>query len=249
VENLSVVIITKNEEENIEKCIKSAVLLTKDIVVVDSGSKDNTITIAKTAGANVISVVWKGFGATRNIGSLHAKNDWILAIDADEIISEELAKSILLVNENDEKIIYGFKRQNYLDKKKIRFGEWGKDKVIRLYSRKFAKWDEAPVHEIIIGKNTQTAYINGYINHYPVKNDKENRIKTLKYAKLNAIKFYKKGKKATLVKRYLSPLFNFFKMYVLLLGFLDGKQGFTIAKYSTIYTWLKYKFLHHLYKD
>ncbi|MBS1578544.1 MAG: glycosyltransferase family 2 protein [Bacteroidetes bacterium] len=246
--NFSVVIIAKNEEENIVNCISSLLKFSNDILVIDSGSTDKTIALAKNIGAKVISVTWQGFGATRNMGATYTQFDWILAIDADETVSDKLIAAIKNIDELNEQIVYGFKRQNYLNGKRILFGEWGKDKVIRLYNKKNAHWDEALVHEVIIGNNISIEYLNGYISHYPVKDDKENRIKTLKYAKLSAVKFYKIGKKATIIKRFFSPLFNFFKMYILLLGFLDGREGYIIAKQSTTYTWLKYKFLYNLYK-
>jgi len=246
---ISVVIITKNEAAHITDCIKSAQLITADILVSDNGSTDDTLSLAEKAGAKVIKTEWKGFGTTRNMAAAFAKHNWILALDADERITQELKNSLDQLNFENNNRVYGFKRQNYLNHKKIRFGEWGRDKVFRLYHKEHTHWSEVPVHEQIIGENAEYTFIKGYIEHYPVSTPEKNKEKTVKYAQLNALKFFQQQKKATFAKRFLSPAFNFIKMYILLLGFLDGKEGFRIAKYTTEYTWLKYHFLHELYRD
>ncbi len=244
---VSVIIITKNEAENITGCIEGARMASDDIIVIDSGSTDATVALAEKAGARVITVLWEGFGAARNAGAKVALNDWILAIDADERVTRELANAVGAINTGDEAVIYGFKRQNYFLGKKIRFGEWGRDKVYRLYNRKRVAWDLSPIHEHPVGENTTHKMIGGAADHYPVTREEQNTEKTIRYATLNAEKFYMRGKKATFVKRFLSPAFNFFKCYVLLLGFLDGKEGFAIARVTSYYVWLKYDLLHKLY--
>ncbi len=246
---ISVIIITKNEADNISNCIKSARLVSNDILVVDSGSTDVTIYNAQHAGAKVISIEWTGFGAARNAGSVSAQNDWVLAIDADERVTENMAVTIKKINFNDDFVIYGFKRQNYFLGKKIRFGQWGRDTVYRLYNRKHVSWDLSPVHEHLIGEHTNKQMLKGVIDHYPVVREEQNSEKTIRYATLNAEKYFKQGKRSTLEKRYLSPVFDFVKSYIFLLGFLDGKQGFVIARSTSRYVQLKYRFLHQLNKS
>jgi glycosyltransferase involved in cell wall biosynthesis len=245
---VSVVIITKNESINIRNCIESARIISDDIIVIDSDSNDETVSIARQSGANVFSVPWEGYGSARNTGAAHAKNDWVLAIDADERVTTSLLNAIKGITNSDPSIIYGFKRQNYFLGRKIRFGEWGRDKVFRLYNRNYVSWDLSPVHEILIGNNTAEKKIAGYVNHFPVISQQQNADKTYKYARLNAQKYYQQGKKATFVRRYFSPAFSFVKTYILFLGFLDGKQGFVIAVSIAKYVWLKYKILYQLTK-
>ncbi len=246
---ISVIIITKNEADNISNCIKSARLISNDIIIVDSGSTDATIGNARQAGAKVISIEWTGFGAARNTGAASAHNDWVLAIDADERVTENMSTTLKKINFNDDFAIYGFKRQNYFLGKKVRFGQWGRDTVYRLYNRRHVSWDLSPVHEHLIGEHTNKQMLKGSIDHYPVIREEQNREKTIRYATLNAEKYFKQGKRSTLEKRYLSPVFDFVKSYIFLLGFLDGKQGFVIARSTSRYVQLKYRFLHQLNKS
>jgi len=245
---ISVVIITKNEAAHITDCIKSAQLITADILVSDNGSTDDTLSLAEKAGAKVIKTEWKGFGTTRNMAAAFAKHNWILALDADERITQELKNSLDQLNFENNNRVYGFKRQNYFLGKKIRFGEWGRDSVYRFYNRTHVSWDLSPVHEHLTGENCTKKILKGAIDHYPVIREEQNTEKTIRYATLNAEKFFQQGKKATFEKRFLSPAFDFIKSYIFLLGFLDGKQGFIIAQSTSRYVRLKYKFLHQLNK-
>jgi glycosyltransferase involved in cell wall biosynthesis len=242
----SVVIIAKNKAENITDCIQSAQLVSSDIIVVDSGSTDNTASIASALGAKVINVRWESYGAARNAGAHTALHDWILALDADERITQELADSIYRIDEQNTKFIYGFKRGNFLAKKRIKFGQWGKNSVYRLYYRYNTSWDLLPVHEALLSKQLTKKIIKGDLIHFTINSIKEYQERTMLYANLNAQKYFRQGRKAGFIKRFLSPVFNFFQFYILRLGFLDGKEGFFIAKTTAYYTWLKYYYLHQM---
>jgi len=243
---ISVIIITKNEQHNIADCISTAKLLSADIVVADSGSTDDTIAIARAASAQVIQVSWINFGDARNHAAAAANNDWIFALDADERITPSLADSIRELSLNNPQKVYGCKRQSYFLGSKISFGEWGKDKVYRLYNRNHVSWNAVPVHEELKGDDMQKELVNGHIDHYTVASDEEYQEKTMKYARLSAEKYFKHHKQATIEKRFLSPAFTFLKSYILLLGFLDGEAGLRIARASAYATWLKYHYLHEL---
>ena len=247
-EPVSVVIITKNEGRNIAACVGAARLLTNDVVVVDSGSTDNTVSLARNAGAVVIETEWLGYGAARNTAAAHAVNDWILAVDADERVTKGLAEVIRGLQAGSGKTAFGFKRQNFYLGKKIRFGEWGRDKVYRLYNRNYVQWDLSPVHEVLVGQEAKELVPGASLHHFSITDPIQNKIKTEKYARLNAEKLAQSGRQAGWAKRYLSPAFNFFRMYILLLGFLDGRAGFEIAVATTRYVWLKYHLLHQLNK-
>ena len=248
-DQVTVIIITKNEAANVGACVQSARMLTDDVIVIDSGSSDDTVAIAENAGARILLIDWKGFGEARNRGAAYAKYDWILALDADERMTQDLVVQVKKLDAGNDSLIYGFKRQNYFMGRKIRFGEWGRDKVFRLYNRSRVAWDLSPVHELLTGYGTEKKIIPGYVEHYPVRTESQNTEKTNRYARLNAEKYFQNGKKASIVKRFVSPLFNFLKMYVFMLGFLDGKAGFEIARATTRYVWLKYHLLHEMQKQ
>jgi glycosyltransferase involved in cell wall biosynthesis len=245
---ISVVIITKNEETNIAHCIKSARQVSEDIIVVDSGSSDNTVQVASEAGARIIHVAWTSFGNSRNAGADAALNDWVLALDADERVSTELADSINNLNLDNTSFVFGFKRQSFLADKKIRFGDWGRDKVFRIYSRNMTSWNLFPVHESLLVNRKRKKMIKGNLEHFVSKGIDRDREKLVRYAKLCARKYCLLGKRARLINIIASPAFSFVNGYIFRLGFLDGKEGFDIAKSVAYYTWLKYYYLQQLSK-
>jgi glycosyltransferase involved in cell wall biosynthesis len=244
VAELSVVIITKNEEHNIHDCIHSALLLSSDVIVVDAGSTDDTISIAQKAGARIIEQEWKGYGYARNLGAAQAKNDWIISLDADERITPLLAGNIKNSTLDDRRI-YRFKRENFLGLHKIKFGTAGFDKVIRVYNRLHTSWDLTVVHEKLIGE-CLVSKIEGTLQHFSMKDIFDYREKSVLYARLSAQKYFLQGKRAGFIKRFISPSFNAVKSYIFQLGFLDGTRGFQLSLAIAHYTWLKYEFLHQL---
>lgn len=244
---LSVVIITKNEAHIIADTLQSITGITDNIVIVDNGSTDDTIDICRQFNAHVISTDWKGYGETKNIGIDAAKYDWILGIDADEVIDEELKNAILQIDFSEEKNIFEMKFKNFFCNKWIRFGEWSGDKHIRLFNRKYVRWNNAAVHEnLVFPVDAKKVALKGNILHYTTNSFDEHIEKTIRYAKQNAEKYFKQGKKASAVKLYISPCFTFVKYYIFKLGFLDGWYGFLIAKNTAWYTYLKYKFLKEI---
>jgi glycosyltransferase involved in cell wall biosynthesis len=243
---ISVVIIAKNEAANIQDCVKSALQVSNDIIVADSGSEDLTQDLSIQAGARLLQVTWKGYGQTRNEAAKFAENEWILALDADERLTTQLALSINNLSLANNNIIYGFKIKSFLGSKKIKFGEWGRQKIYRLYNRQHAQWDSKLVHEKITGRNITRKIIPGELFHYTMKDLEEFKSKTILYATLSAKKYAAGQKKATWIKRFISPVFSIIQNYIFRLGFLDGKEGWIIALTSAKYVFLKYKFLHQL---
>jgi glycosyltransferase involved in cell wall biosynthesis len=247
--DISIVIITKNEEASIYGCVKSAQLLGSNVIVVDSGSTDRTIEIAENAGAQVVRTEWKGYGYSRNLGADAAKHDWIFALDADERITPELVASIATLDPLNLESIYGFRRDNFFFGERIRFGTLGFEKAYRLYNRTVAKWNAFPVHEKIVSDNCKQTFTSGHFLHYGIRDLASWKLKKKHYAKLGACKYFEQGKKAGLVKRLSAASFNAFKSFVLQLGFLDGRKGWIIAKVILSYTWLKYKYLHEMQSE
>jgi glycosyltransferase involved in cell wall biosynthesis len=243
---VSVVIITKNEAAVIQRSIAMARLITDDVVIVDNDSDDDTERVAIEHGCRVFQKKWDGYGANKNKGIAYAKYDWILSIDADEIIDEELVTALHHLHYDNAGIVYNIRFKTYFGDKLINFGSWGRDHHVRLFNRHTVKWSELLVHEtLLFPKNTTQKTLAGHIHHYSVKDEEECREKAMYYASLSAKKYYTSGKKSNLIKLYLSPLFNFLRNYFLYLGFLDGKEGWCIAKHTAKHTWLKY---HYLYK-
>jgi glycosyltransferase involved in cell wall biosynthesis len=244
---VSVVIITKNEAEIIAECISSAKMITDDIVIIDNYSTDNTPGIASGMGCRVYTENWNGYGANKNKGIALAKYDWVLSIDADEVADLDLVLSLHSLNLNDAGVVYDIKFKSFFGKKQIRHGDWGRDHHIRLFNRTRVKWAELNVHEtLMLPKLVKTQRLDGSLYHFSVKDGNEYSSKACYYARLSAEKYFQAGKKANMVKLHLSPVFGFLKSYILFLGFLDGREGLTIAKINYKNKWLKYRYLSRL---
>jgi len=245
---LSVVIICKNGAAVIGETIKSFSGLTDDILVYDNGSTDGTKEIVKQNNARLVDGSWEGFGKTKNKANALAKYDWILSLDADEAIDEELRENILQQDLVDETKLFEFKFKNFLGDKWLRYGEWGDDKHIRLFNRKKTKWNDADVHEsLLFPTDIKVISIPGYVLHKTAANFSEYENKMENYAALNAEKYFKQQKKAGSFKKFFSAAFSFIKNYLFKLGFLDGSTGYHCARINARYTFLKYKRLHDLW--
>lgn len=246
---VSVVIMSKNEEKIIGRTLQCVAGFTDDIVLLDNGSTDNTVKIAESFGCRVIPTVFQGYGPTKNIGIDAAKYDWILSLDSDECPDKKLLDEISKIDFNDAAIVYDLDFKTYFGERRIKFGEWGVDHHIRLVNRKFVRWSDDEVHEkLSVPDNLQVKKLQGSVHHYTIDNAIELKQKFIRYAELNAQRYYGQ-KKASTFKLWISPAFGFIKNYIFKLGFLDGNEGFTIAKLSAYYTWLKYYRLKQLHKD
>ncbi len=246
---LSAVIITKNEEENILRCISALQSITDEILIVDSGSTDRTLELCKKEGVNIIQTAWLGYAQTKNLGNREAKNKFILSIDADEEVSEELKNSILAEKERGFQGTYSFNRlTNYLGKWVKRSG-WYPDEKIRIFNKNEVKWVGDYVHETLsIPSKIKNTKLNGDLNHYSYSSFKDHRTRADNYSELTAKKLFKSGKSASFLKPVLSPIVRFLKMYIVKLGFLDGSAGFHIARISAESNRFKYKELNRLHK-
>lgn len=245
--NISVVIIARNEAHIIANTLQSLQQVTDDIIVVDSGSTDDTVAICKKYNARVIETDWSGYGINKNKGINAAKHDWILSLDADEAIDARLQQSLLQLRFINEDEVFDIRFKNFFCNKWIRFGEWGFDWHIRLFNRKKVTWNNAAVHEnLVFPDNVTVTKLKGNILHYTVQSRQEYDAKTDHYARMNAKKYVAAGKKADFFKQYFSPVFAFIQHYIFRLGFLDGKEGFIIAKTTAYYTFLKYRYLKEM---
>lgn len=245
---VSVVIIAKNEAAYIKRCVASALCLCDDVIVADTGSTDDTEVLAKSAGAKVLNIPWQGYGKTKNAATQHARYEWVFSLDADEEITPALAAEIQNLQPADGDV-YRVRRTGFFKDRRIRHGAWRDDYVTRLYNRRQQQWDESDVHEKItpVGGNIST--LKGILNHYTAKSLVQFTDKNIQYAHLWAQNAFKNGKKPSAIKQYISPLFNFLGGYIIKLGFLDGIEGYWIAKVNAYYTFMKYALLREIHLD
>jgi glycosyltransferase involved in cell wall biosynthesis len=241
---LSVVIISRNQAQKIKATIASVKSLSDDIVVVvDASTTDGTQSVAGRMGARTFVESWKGYSAQKNFGNAQAKHDWVLSIDDDEVVSETLAESIKQsFSQNIDFDALDLPFRTVFCGKQIRFGGWNPESHIRIFNKKHIDWNADMVHEgLTITPNHRVLKLNGYVYHHTVDTLEAFYEKTDRYSQLFADKAIKKGKKAGIIKTYLSPVFRFIREYFFKFGFLDGYYGWVIAKENARYTYLKYK--------
>lgn len=238
---LTVSIITLNEEKNLARTLESVKKFADEIVIVDSGSTDKTEEIAKNFNAKFYFQKWLGYGPQRNKAIELASSEWVLNIDADEEISEELAKKIADIKDdkNDKIDVFKINFMSVCFGKKIKHGGWSNSYRIRLFKKNSGRFNENNVHEEFI-TNSHIGKINEYILHHSYSDLEDYFTKFNKYTTLGAIEYYKKNKKASLVSIVLNPIYKFIRMYFFRLGFLDGLEGFILAITSSLYTMVKY---------
>lgn len=210
---ISIVMLSKNSSETI-KGVLEALKDFDEIILLDTGSTDNTLEIAKTfQNVKIQKSTFYGFGALRNEGAKLAFNNWILAIDSDEIIPKDL-KDELLSQNLDPKSIYGFYFHNYYNEKLIKCCGWHPEKHLRLYNKNTTQFSEDLVHEKIIEKDLNKVLLKNPIKHFPYRKTDDFLLKMSKYTTLFASQ-YKNKKKSSLFKAIVHGLFAFFKSYII----------------------------------
>lgn len=228
---ISAVIIALNEEHIIEKCIRSLLPICQEIIVVDSGSTDQTIPIAHKLGAKVIETPWLGYGETKNLGNKSARHPWILSIDADEVVNEELKKNLLESSLDNRHQAYLINRLPFYEGRWIKHGGWHPDWVMRLFHRAHLSWSDDKVHEQLIEHTPITKIkLDGYLEHYSYVSKEDHYARLNKYARLKAESWIESGTKPSFAKRYFGAWFRYIKSYILQSGYKDGNAGKEIAK-------------------
>lgn len=244
---LSVVIITFNEELNIKRCLESIQGIADDIVVVDSFSKDKTEEICKNFNVRFIQRKWEGYSNTKNFANDQAQHNWILSLDADEALSEELKKSILELKKKSSAGTYKFNRLTNYCGKWIKHCGWYPDTKTRIFDKRTANW-QGKIHEQLIFSGSPAVLLKGDCLHYSYYTLDQHYRQSDKFSTLAAQSLFEKGKRASIIKLWFSPVVKFFNDYLLKLGFLDGTAGYIICKISAYTTYLKYKKLRALYR-
>jgi glycosyltransferase involved in cell wall biosynthesis len=241
---LSIVIITKNEALNISDCLSSA-SFADEILVLDSGSKDNTVAIATSMGATVIETDWIGFGHQKNRGVHRAKGPWIFVLDADERISSALANEIKNAIQKKQYDVFEVPRRSLFVSKFMNHSGWSPDYTKRLFKKDSAKFSDHNVHE-----HLETIHQHGSLQepliHFSYRDFETILDKINKYSTAGALDAFNAEKTGSLKKAIIHGLWAFIRTYFIRAGFLDGREGLTLAimnAETTYYKYLKLSFL------
>lgn len=236
---LSVIIITKNESAHIVDCLKS-VAFADEFIVVDSGSTDNTVALAREFGAKVkITPDWPGFGPQKNRALDLATGDWVLSIDADERITPELAQEIQAVLTAPKADAYEIARLSEFCGRFIRHSGWWPDYVLRLFKRGTARFNDVAVHERVVPQSP-TLRLTGYFEHYPYANLDALINKINRYSSDAAAMMYARGKRATVFSALGHGCWTFVRIYLIRRGFLDGRHGLVLAVTAAAGSFFRY---------
>jgi glycosyltransferase involved in cell wall biosynthesis len=247
---LSLVVITKNEQKNIERCLRS-VPFASEIILVDSGSTDQTCVLAEAAGATVFQKEWMGFGLQKKHATSLARFDWIISLDADEALSPELAAEIQArFEELEADFAYALPRRSFHLGRWICYGGWFPDYQTRIYNRKVNNWSEDPIHEKV--RSGKIAYFKNPILHWVFKDLSHQVATNDRYSTLQAQQLDQKGLRFSYFKLLTKPPTKFIECYFLKRGLLDGWPGFMIAvsaAYSVFLKWGKLWEIQTLLQD
>ena len=245
--SLSAVVISKNEERNIRRCLES-VSFADELILIDSQSTDNTRAIAAEMGAKIYSPEWKGFGPAKQYGVERASHNWVLSVDADEVVSTELKVEILSVIKADNEFAgYYVPRCTNFNGRWIRHSGWYPDYVLRLFDKTKGGFNAAYVHEKV-EVTGPTGQLKNDLLHYSYPTLEDYFDKFNYYTTVGAEELFKKGKKTSWVKIMVKPLAQFVKQFILKAGFLDGGEGFLISFLSAVAVMVKYAKLRALNK-
>jgi len=246
IKHISCVIIVKNAKSTIKKTLDS-LLVFEDVVIYDNGSTDNTIEIIKMyTNVNLIQGEFLGFGQTKNKALGFAKNNWILSLDADEILSDEFISNLYNMS-LDENTIYSILRSNYYKDTQVKHC-WGNDIIVRVFNRNKTLFTDDMVHEKIISDNYKIVEIHGVVRHYPYNTISDFITKLDHYSTMFANDNVGK-KKSSPTKAISNGIFSFLKTYILKRGFLDGYAGLVVAFSHMATNFYKYIKLYELNKE
>ncbi len=245
---LSVIIIALNQEDHILPCLQT-VSWADEIVIVDSGSQDRTLERARRVTDRIFTIDWPGFGAAKNFALNQARGDWILSLDTDERVPEALRDEILAAVRAEGRFAgYRVPRKNYFGGRWIKRLGWYPDYTLRLFRRGQGRFRERAVHEEVL-VNGPVGVLQTPLDHYSYQSVSEYMARQDRYARLAAQEMLQEGRRPLAGELVWRPLSHFFKLYVLRLGFLEGRLGYTLALLSSLYNFLKYYYLRELLSE
>ncbi len=243
---LSVIIITKNEQENIRECLES-VRWADEIIVVDSGSTDKTVQYARAFTKKIYQKEWIGFGETKNFAISKARGDWVFSIDADERVTPELAAEIrgAMKSQSGSYSAFSMPRKAFFLGRWIRHCGWYPGRVVRLFEKKSGSFTDAAVHESLV-VNGRVGSLSADLLHYTDPNLEHYFHKFNRYTTLAAEGLRLQGTSFSCGQLLYKPFWTFIRMYIVKLGFLDGIPGFVLSVLSSCYVFTKYAKLWEL---
>lgn len=242
---LSAVLITRNEARRLDECLASLAWV-DEIVVVDSGSDDNTVEIARRYTDMVFQIPWRGFGPQKQAAVELASNDIILSIDADERVTTELAEEIEnILKQGFFASGYLLPRRTFVGSKEIRHCGWYPDYTVRLFDRNRGRFSDDPVHERVVAEGS-IGCCKAALLHYSFSGIDDMLSKMRLYTDISARHLFSKGRRCRIFDISLRPLFAFFKTFILKAGVLDGVAGLTVASLNAISVFVKYIKLREL---
>lgn len=248
---ISATVITFNEENKIERCLQSLLEIADEIIVVDSFSTDGTEAICARYPVVFIKNAFHGYVAQKNYALEQASYDYILSLDADEVVSDELKSSILAVKGHWGNYDgYSFNRFNNYCGQWIHFCGWYPDRKIRLWDRRKARWSGEDPHDKVLLPLNRVKRLKGNLLHYAYFTVDEHIKQMHRFAEVAARAKYKSGKKPVfLIHVVLNPAFKFFRKYLLQLGFLDGYYGFVFCATTSALNFYKYLRLYEYHRS
>jgi len=247
---ISVVIITYNEEKNIGRCLDSVEGIADDIVVVDSYSTDNTEKICRDYGVRFIKHQFDGHIEQKNWAITQAKYPHILSLDADEVLSDKLKRSIINVKNNWKHDGYYFNRLTNYCGKWIRHSSWYPSRKLRLWDSRKGNWGGRNPHDkFILKKGSTKKFLKGDLMHFSYYSIHEHIRQINKFSDIVATSLYQEGRRASRINIIINPLWRLFRDYFIKLGFLDGFYGLVISVNSAHETFLKYSKLRRIHKE
>jgi glycosyltransferase involved in cell wall biosynthesis len=241
---LSLVVITRDAGAQLEACLGSAAFA-DEAVVVDSGSRDDTVEIARRSGARVVAQEWLGFGPQKNFAVAQATHDWVLCLDADERVSPELARAIRDAMQNPQYKAYTMPRRNRFLGRWLAHGEGYPDWNLRLFDRRHGRWSDDEVHERVLSDGT-VGRLEGDLLHASAESLDAYLAKQNRYTTLQAAAMHARGERFSVARLVFSPLLRFLRFYVLRGGFLDGAAGLVHIAIGSFSSFSKYAKLRAL---
>lgn len=248
---ISAVIITQNEGRNIGRCLASLAGIADEVVVVDSGSTDQTEEICRQAGVIFQHHCWEGYSLQKNYAQSLASGSWILSIDADEALSAELRQSLLQLKNGglSEDCVYSFRRLTNYCGHWIKHCGWYPDEKIRLWHKGTCLWEGVVHEELKFCQKVRNQTLVGDLLHYSYYSIEELAARQVKYAALAAQKLHQQDKQCPKGALVAKPMWTFLRNYLLKGGFLDGNAGYQVCRMTAFYTLLKYARLKELAKE
>lgn len=236
--SISVTILTRNSERYLPRCL-DALTGFSEVIVLDNGSTDSTMSIASTyANVRLIEHTFIGFGPLKNLAVNSARNDWILSVDSDEIVTAHLLGELLAIDLTDERSVYSIARDNYYNGRLVRCCGWQPDRVMRLFCRRHTRFNDLQVHEsLVIKPDTRLCQLHGTLQHFPYASAAELIDKMQKYSTLYS---EQNSKHSSPAKAFFRATFAFVRNYIFQKGFLCGYEGLLISVSNAIGVFYKY---------